>query len=187
MAGTITVGELLSDATSSNKITIGSGTTLDLKASAGSTTMPAGSVLQVVDGTSTNAYSTSSTTWSATNNLSKVITTTEANSKILVTMVAPWQLNSGSTIRAVIAVRSSLDSYATSLFEQVFVIESNWYQLGNCIQFVHEPAQVAGTAITYKGYVKRAAGSGTLYIHDTWGAATSGVPSSVVILTEIGA
>jgi hypothetical protein len=42
MAGTITVGELLSDATSSNKITIGSGTTLDLASgSAGTITLDA--------------------------------------------------------------------------------------------------------------------------------------------------
>ena len=42
MAGTITVGTLLSDATSSNKITIGSGTTLDLASgSAGTITLDA--------------------------------------------------------------------------------------------------------------------------------------------------
>jgi hypothetical protein len=40
MAGTITVGELLSDPTSSNKITIGTGTTLDLVSGAGSVTLP---------------------------------------------------------------------------------------------------------------------------------------------------
>jgi len=42
MAGTITVGTLLSDLTSSNKITIGSGTTLDLASgSAGTITLDA--------------------------------------------------------------------------------------------------------------------------------------------------
>jgi hypothetical protein len=53
MAGTITVGELLSDPTSGNKITIGSGTTLDLVNGAGSVTLPetaSGKVLQVVSG-----------------------------------------------------------------------------------------------------------------------------------------
>jgi hypothetical protein len=53
MAGTITVGELLSDPTSGNKITIGSGTTLDLASGAGSVT-GAGKVLQF-------AYATKST------------------------------------------------------------------------------------------------------------------------------
>jgi hypothetical protein len=41
MAGTITVGELLSDPSSSNKITIGTGTTLDLVSGAGSVIHPA--------------------------------------------------------------------------------------------------------------------------------------------------
>ena len=63
MAGTITVGELLSDATSSNKILIGSGTTLDLKASAGTTTMPTGSVLQVVMDSSTTQETSTTTSW----------------------------------------------------------------------------------------------------------------------------
>jgi hypothetical protein len=40
MAGTITVGELLSDPSSSNKITIGTGTTLDLVSGAGSVIHP---------------------------------------------------------------------------------------------------------------------------------------------------
>ncbi len=40
MAGTITVGELLSDPSSNNKITIGTGTTLDLVSGAGSVTLP---------------------------------------------------------------------------------------------------------------------------------------------------
>jgi len=54
MAGTITVGELLSDATSSNKITIGSGTTLDLASgSAGTITLDAADLtgtLPAIDG-----------------------------------------------------------------------------------------------------------------------------------------
>jgi hypothetical protein len=53
MAGTITVGELLSDPTSSNKITIGTGTTLDLVSGAGSVSMPSASLtgaLPALDG-----------------------------------------------------------------------------------------------------------------------------------------
>jgi len=61
MAGTITVGELLSDPTSSNKITIGSGTTLDLAGSAGSVT-GAGKVLQADEYTSVTDFYTTSTT-----------------------------------------------------------------------------------------------------------------------------
>jgi hypothetical protein len=84
MAGTITVGELLSDATSSNKILIGSGTTLDLKASAGTTTMPAGSVLQVVQDLGYNEYTTTSSSWdSKMTDVNCIITPSSTSSKIL--------------------------------------------------------------------------------------------------------
>jgi hypothetical protein len=80
MAGTITVGELLSDPTSSNKITIGSGTTLDLAGSAGSVT-GAGKVLQVV---STVFAAASTTATAATEIFSASITPSSTSSKILV-------------------------------------------------------------------------------------------------------
>ena len=80
MAGTITVGELLSDPTSSNKITIGSGTTLDLSSGAGSVT-GAGKVLQVVSTTTNTAVGFAVTTWTDFINVS--ITPTSASSSIL--------------------------------------------------------------------------------------------------------
>ena len=84
MAGTITVGELLSDPTSSNKITIGSGTTLDLVNGAGSVTMPAsGKVLQVKSD-SLNTVVTSSTSWGDITGLSVSITPSSTSSKIMV-------------------------------------------------------------------------------------------------------
>ena len=95
MAGTITVGELLSDATSSNKITIGSGTTLDLKASAGSTTMPTGSVLQVVSGVSIARDTTNSTTFVASS-LSASITPSSTSSKIFVIISTSGNTNNAS-------------------------------------------------------------------------------------------
>jgi len=150
-----------------------------------SASMPTGSVLQVVSDESTSAFSTSSTSFVAVSNLTGVITTTQANSKILVTMTAPWQLNQGASIRAVVAIRSSVDSYASSLFEQPFTLESSWIQMGNSMQFLHSPSQSSGTEITYKAYVKRHSGSGSIYLPDTWGAPTSGVPINTVILTEI--
>ena len=83
MAGTITVGELLSDATSSNKILIGSGTTLDLKASAGTTTMPAGSVLQVVTATYDTQLETTPSSFTDSG-LTATITPSSTSSKILI-------------------------------------------------------------------------------------------------------
>ena len=150
-----------------------------------SASMPTGSVLQVTSGESTSAFSTSSTSWVAVSTLQDTITTVAANSKILITMTAPWQLQSSASIRAVVSIRSSVDSYAASLFEQIFVLESNWHQLGNSMQFLHSPSQAAGTAITYKGYTKRHSGSGSIYLPDLWGANTSGVPTSIVTLMEI--
>jgi hypothetical protein len=82
MAGTITVGELLSDPTSGNKITIGSGTTLDLAGSAGSTAMPSGSVLQVVSAPITDYTVSSSQSWIDTN-ASLAITPQFSSSKIV--------------------------------------------------------------------------------------------------------
>ena len=144
-----------------------------------------GMVVQVVKSTSNATFSTASTSFTAVGNLTGVITTTQANSKILVTMTCPVQLQQSNSIRALVAIRSSLDSYASSLFEQPFVLESNWIQMGNSLQFLHSPSQSSGTEITYKAYAKRAQGSGSLYMPDAWGIVTAGVPSSIVTLMEI--
>jgi hypothetical protein len=82
MAGTITVGELLSDPSSSNKITIGTGTTLDLVSGAGSVT-GVGKVLQVVhsiDSTQTNISAQNVVTSTGTS----ASITPSSNSKVLV-------------------------------------------------------------------------------------------------------
>jgi hypothetical protein len=95
MAGTITVGELLSDPTSNNKITVGSGTTLDLVNGAGSVT-GAGKVLQVVvgSGASDPETATSSTSFVATGTYAS-ISPTNASSKVLV-MIQGGMLSAAS-------------------------------------------------------------------------------------------
>jgi hypothetical protein len=113
MAGTITVGELLSDPTSSNKITIGSGTTLDLVSGAGSVTLPpeatdaasltgalpaldgslltgVGKVLQVVQSTSsTMTVVATSGGFADLTGASATITPSATSSKVLVIFKCP--------------------------------------------------------------------------------------------------
>jgi len=120
MAGTITVGELLSDATSSNKITIGSGTTLDLASgSAGTITLDAadltgalpaisgasltgvGKVLQVLS-TSSGSELMVSSTYNSTGAYI-TITPSATTSKILVIANSPRVYNN-ATERVEVAI-----------------------------------------------------------------------------------
>jgi hypothetical protein len=111
MAGTITVGELLSDPTSSNKITIGTGTTLDLVSGAGSVTLPpeatdaasltgslpsgmGGKVLQVVNTVDTTQTAVSSTAWTDIG-LSATLTP-QTGSKVLISFNLQAHLSSGN-------------------------------------------------------------------------------------------
>ena len=120
MAGTITVGTLLSDATSSNKITIGSGTTLDLASgSAGTITLDAadltgalpaisgasltgvGKVLQVLS-TSSGSELMVSSTYNSTGAYI-TITPSATTSKILVIANSPRVYNN-ATERVEVAI-----------------------------------------------------------------------------------
>ena len=84
MAGKIVVAEIVSDATSSNLIKIGSGATLDLAGSAGSINMPTGSVVQVVSTTKSDVFTVSSASLTEVTGLTATITPTSASSKVMV-------------------------------------------------------------------------------------------------------
>lgn len=139
------------------------------------TAMPSGSVIQTVYA----AYSTSTATNSATPvalGPQISITTTVANSKILVSLSAPTQINNGSSVTFSVSWRNSTDSYASNIAVYPAVIDSGWYELPSHFQTYSTPGVAAGTTITYKIYVARASGSGYLYLVDNWSTGGSNMP-----------
>ena len=140
------------------------------------TKIGAGAALQIVYSTITSGFSTSSTSYVASTNGNQVtITSTVANSKFLVLNFVPAQLPD-SNILGQTSIRSSVDSYASNLAE---VLHAN-YGAGNGgwkmtapLTVLHSPGQPAGTAITYKGYLRVAGGSNSIYWPDNWGQSFS--------------
>jgi len=155
------------------------------KVNSGGINFATGKILQVVQGTSTGTFSTTSTTPVAVASLSHAITTTAVNSKILISMNSPTSMNHSSDNRAVVSIRSSIDSFAASLFEQIYASSGDWDQLGNVIQFLHTHGQAAGTTITYKAYARKTSGDRPIYISDPWGSTTSGISMNSTTLTEV--
>lgn len=100
------------------------------------------------------------------------VTTTRANSKIFVISDLPIQTSQANTIHTM-GLRSSVDSYAGNLFEKHW---TNYSTNGHLVAFtgmsyLHSANQPAGTAITYRYYVKSSnanSGSGW-YCLDAWG------------------
>ena len=175
----ITSGKIIDNAITSGKIINNAVTSSKIIAGA------AGKVLQIVQGTSTGTFNTTSNTPQAVSNLSQAITTSAVNSKILITMNSPASMNGGSDNRAAVSIRSSIDSFAASLFEQIYASASNWDQLGNVLQFLHTHGQAAGTTITYTAYARKTNGSNPIYISDPWGSTTPNVPFNSTTLTEV--
>ena len=191
MAGKIVVSEILSDATSSNTVKIGSGMTLDLNAQGTtvlptipSSKMPAGSVLQVQSSQDTSNWSTSSTTFVRTYLCEQSITTISLNSKIYVNMLFSAQIHSGGNGAGVFSIRTSVDNYASSTFDGVAVQWTDWTQPVCGLSVVYSPGQPAGTTIEFRLYAMKAGGNNTVYINDAWGK-TSGIPRSSITLMEI--
>lgn len=132
--------------------------------------MPTGSVIQVVQASITGDFSTSSSSYVHATNHSLSITTTAANSKILLMCNTPIQIDTGD--RAQTTFRSSLDSYTANIGQTVMVNEAvadgGWMQT-TTLQYLDSPNQAAGTAITYRVYIRRVSGNSTVYYPDAWG------------------
>ena len=143
--------------------------------------LPTGSVIQTVYAAYSSSTSTNSTTPVAIGPQIS-ITTTVANSKILVSLSAPTQINSGSAVTFSVSWRNSTDSYASNIAVYPAVIDGGWYELPSHFQTYSSPAVAAGTTITYKIYVARASGSGYLYLVDSCGTGASNMP---IIAMEI--
>tara|TARA_B100000927_G_scaffold51664_1_gene38615 strand:+ start:3190 stop:3735 length:546 start_codon:yes stop_codon:yes gene_type:complete len=104
------------------------------------------------------------------------VTTKLANSKIMIVTDIPIQTQAVNCIWSV-ALRSSIDSYASNLCQKHFVrYSTNNHETGfTGLTFTHSANQPAGTAITYRYYVKGSnttSGSGW-YCTDAWGVANA--------------
>ena len=148
--------------------------------------LPSGSPIQVVQHTVTSGAATASATAVALVTLGS-ITTTQAGSKILIQSDIPIQMSSEGNGKGVFSLRHSVDSYASTLNQQVAVryvdggSNRGWTQMTNNFLALHTHGQSVGTAITYKIYGLKNTGSNSVYVLDAWGLS----PSHRVILTEI--
>jgi hypothetical protein len=173
MAGKIVVSEIVSDATSSNLIKIGSGATLDLAGSAGSTVLPTsipaanltgslpagmgGKVLQVVQDTASNEVSSTANSF-VDSGLEVAITPTTTSSKIYVQFI-PGGMYTGSGGRSYLNIYRSV---AGGSYSALVVPAGPNYgtgiqsdSMGNGhIFYLDTPSYTSGQAITYKLYFK---------------------------------
>jgi hypothetical protein len=136
----------------------------------GKARLPTGSVLQVVSTNISSSFSASSTSFTHVTTHSLSITTTVANSRIVLFCNTPLQLSSSTGgILGATTFRSSLDSYSANIGETIFVnatdAGSGWKQF-TTLQSVHSPSQSAGTAITYRVYARS---TSLFYMPDPWG------------------
>jgi len=104
------------------------------------------------------------------------VTTKQANSKIMIVTDVPIQTQKQNTIWSV-ALRSSIDSYASNLVIKHFVrYATNDHTTGfTGMTYLHDAGVAAGTAITYRYYVKaNNTSGGGWYCIDQWGVVGSG-------------
>ena len=151
--------------------------TINEKTSGNGVTIP-GHVIQAVTATFSGA-STGSTSLVAMATCGS-ITTTVANSKLLVTAAAQMQVGASTTAdtKSQFALRSSTDSYASNLHTQALVnyrtSSNGWQQQGMPFHILHSPSAAKGTTITYKIYGRKVSGSYSVYLIDAWGLGAEG-------------
>ena len=142
------------------------------KVTAPNLVMPAGSVVQVKQVNWTQTSSTSSSSFVSMGEIGS-ITTTVANSKILVTTNIPLQLSSSNNSQSRLELRNSLDSYTGYLEHHVVIgyqeSSGGYAQEHLGWNTLHDAQQPAGTTISYRTYFRVASGNGGYYI-DAWGA-----------------
>lgn len=129
-------------------------------------------ILQITSHSITSSVATSSSTAVALGTVGS-ITTTRANSKLLVNTTIPIQVSSSGNGRAVVSLRHSVNSYTTELERHAAVnyLQSNsgWHQISNGFNALHTPEVASGTTITYKIYALKNLGSNGVYLADSWG------------------
>jgi hypothetical protein len=171
-----TDGEVITYDASGNPTTVSVGTTGHVLTSTGVGSAPTmqataagGKVLQVVTWTNSSYTSTSSSSYVDTGMHPLNITTTEANSKILIMFGMGYTLDTASqNSHGLVQLRTSLDSYSSLLTQALLGMRmENAYQDTPYTQHVlYSPNQSASTLIGFKTYFKLYSGSGLLYIGD---------------------
>jgi len=138
-------------------------------------TLPTGSVLQVVNATYSTTATNSTTTYADTG-LSVAITPTSATSKILVLVTQAGltadTVNSGTVVQLLRASTSLV------VFASFYGFGTAGSVMGSSAGYLDSPATTSAT--TYKTQFKRGAGSGTSYVQDN-------SSTSTITLMEIAA
>jgi hypothetical protein len=141
-------------------------------------------ILQVVNASSTSTATTTSASYVDSGLCTASITTTAANSKLLVIQTFAPEVLISASAGAVIATRSSLDSYGSNLAQTAINYASGYgVQTNSTLQVLHNPLQGSGTTITYKLYWFRNFGSNTQYIGDGWTVN----PTNTITILEVAA
>lgn len=143
-----------------------------------SANLPAGSVLQVVQGTPVTSQVTTSSTSFADSGVSATITPSSASSKILVLAVLN-EVNKGTADNSILAklVRSSTDIASMSAGWTLYTASTQWIGVGSIqISYLDSPATTSAT--TYKIQI-RANQSGSSVRFSSDGA------YSLIVLMEI--
>jgi len=127
---------------------------LQSKISAPNLTLPSGSVIQVVEGSTTSSASAGSTTYVDTN-LSASITPSSTSSKILIAVVQPISLRTDTADERIAYLRILRGS--TEIVEILFDGKSNSgtrtkFPVSGCINYLDSPATTS--AVTYSTEMK---------------------------------
>ncbi len=134
--------------------------------------LPTGSILQVINSDWTAQSNTNSTSYTSMGQIS-AITTTQANSKVLVLTNIPLQVYGAANHRYLIQLRSSVDSYAAGLTDHNVVnyndSSGQWVKQHVGWNYLHDHSQSSGTTINYRTYIKKTLGSQNAYYSDFWG------------------
>ena len=166
--GAVNTTQLASSAVTDAKIAAMAAT--KLTGTVASARFPTGSIINTTQGSVTSGNSASATTSYVAIATLGTVTTTQASSKILVISGVPVQVQKTNMIVNV-QVRSSLDSYSASLQQQHLTnYDTNGHDMPHTgLNFTHTHGQNAGTAITYKYYIKGSNTNAGMYAPDAWG------------------
>ena len=144
------------------------------------TSLPAGAVLQVVQGTLSSPVSTTSlNTWVSTG-LAASITPTSSSNKILAT-VSGFGYTQGAAVQMVVTLYRGSTNLSTYGFSQTYAASSAT-QGGITFSYLDSPATTSST--TYTVYFTVANSAGTIQFNsiNAWGQ-----PTATIILQEIAA
>lgn len=140
-----------------------------------SAALPVGSVLQVVNGSSTTGINTTSSSYVDTN-LTATITPRSVTSKILV-LISQSGISVGTSASGV-NCRILRDSTQLIEFAMYYMYSTTGSPVGASANYLDSPATTS--AITYKTQYKRGTGSGNIYMNDN-------NATSTITLLEISA